>query len=88
MARTWERACSRVRLGHVIRYIGLGRAVAKAPHKGPRRRSSCGRDPRQSPGGLLHSGKVNIYPASRPAALVTNSWPFCALEPAHERAEA
>src|SRR6516165_3585473 len=50
MARTWERACSRVRLGHVIRYIGRGRAAAKALRTpdaihGPRRRSNCGPAP-------------------------------------------
>ncbi len=35
LASTWERACSRVRLGHVIRYIGRGRAAAqvRAPRK-------------------------------------------------------
>ena len=50
MARTWERARSRVRLGHVIRYIGRGRAAVKAPRKpdaihGPRHRSNCGQAP-------------------------------------------
>jgi hypothetical protein len=29
VARTWERACNRVRLGHVIGYIGSGRMAAK-----------------------------------------------------------
>ena len=38
MARTWERACSRARLGHVIRYIGRGRAAAKALRKPDARR--------------------------------------------------
>ena len=69
-----------------------GTAPVKAPRKpdaihGPRRRPNLtvGHLP-TIPDGLLHSGKVNIYPAGgRPPG--EHSWLFCALEPAYGRAE-
>ena len=63
MARTWERAWSRVRLGHVIRYIGRGRAATRRASQTSSTVQGADLTVGQlpAPDGLLHSGKVNMY---------------------------